>query len=145
MPKHGNNSLDIIGGNRDSCARMVKLQVFYFSQIFSPTFLTWQKKEGTKVSVYSWSAYNQQVPQYLIFYPCILFHCYWDVLSWFLGRSFGKDCSKILSSLSEALLDNIPLPLHLGNIFQITPGCNHNKYVSGTSPHLNFLTILEGS
>lgn len=33
MPNHGSDRLDITGGNKNCCARMVKLQGFYSSQI----------------------------------------------------------------------------------------------------------------
>lgn len=48
--KHVDNSLDIIGGNKNSYAKMAKPQGFYLSQIFFRLFifLTWQKKEGQK-------------------------------------------------------------------------------------------------
>lgn len=68
-----------------------------------------------------------------------------DVLSQFLSRSFCKDFSEILSSLPEALVDNILLPFHLGNISKITSGYNNSTYVPRTSICLKFLKILEGS
>lgn len=33
MPNHGSDRLDMTGGNKNCCARMVKLQGFYSSQI----------------------------------------------------------------------------------------------------------------
>ena len=117
MPKHGNNSLDIIGGNRDSCARMVKLQVFYSSQIFSTIFLTWQKRRGQKsVFIPGQLIINRSLNiLFSIHVPCFIFTGMFCLGFW-VGP-LEKIALKFLAHFQRHCLTISPFPYAWGTSF----------------------------